>query len=241
MTGAPLWIPAFAGMTKKGQSPRSHEFPSFPRRRESIGHHSDPHGGLFLNQPNLPCLDPFFQAHLNRVAGDSVTNYLKTVIRSLKESLMSASLPKTPEQFHKIPHARLAIIGSSWHNDCVNAMVNRAQKELLALEVKPENIFIHKLPGSLELPFAAGILFEKDPGLDAILAFGVVLKGITSHDEMVLHGVFEGFMNVTGRFGKPVINEVIGVGSVEDAKKRSGDNHMNKGVEAVYALSLIHI
>ena len=67
MTGAPLWIPAFAGMTKKDQSPRSHRFPpfpqnalrhsrktlpaipakhspSFPRRRESIEHHSDPLG-----------------------------------------------------------------------------------------------------------------------------------------------------------------------------------------------------
>ena len=35
---------------------------SFPRRRESIGHHSDPYRGG-LNQPNLPCLVPFFQAH----------------------------------------------------------------------------------------------------------------------------------------------------------------------------------
>ena len=31
MTGAPLWIPAFAGMTKKDQSPRSHRFLSFPQ------------------------------------------------------------------------------------------------------------------------------------------------------------------------------------------------------------------
>lgn len=154
---------------------------------------------------------------------------------------MGAGLPKKPEQFHKIPHARLAIIGSSWHSDCVDSMINRAQKELLALDVKPENISIHKVPGSLELPFAARLLFESDPELDAILAFGVVLKGITSHDEMVLHGVFEGFMDVTERFGKPVINEVIGVDSVEDAKKRSGDDHMNKGVEAVYATSeLLH-
>ena len=37
---------------------------SFPRRRESIGHHSNPHWVLFLNQPNLSRLGPFFQAHL---------------------------------------------------------------------------------------------------------------------------------------------------------------------------------
>ena len=34
---------------------------SFPRRRESIGHHSDTRWVLFLNQPNLPYLGPFFR------------------------------------------------------------------------------------------------------------------------------------------------------------------------------------
>ena len=35
------WIPAYAGMTKKDQSPRSHGFPSFSRRRESIKTHPE--------------------------------------------------------------------------------------------------------------------------------------------------------------------------------------------------------
>ena len=78
MTGAPLWIPAFAGMTKKDQSPRSHGFPPFsqnaPRHSREGGNplgitviHT---GLLFLNQPNLPCLGPFFQAHL--IMGDEL-------------------------------------------------------------------------------------------------------------------------------------------------------------------------
>ncbi len=52
MTGAPLWIPACAGMTKKDQSPRCHGFPSFsqnvPRHSREGGNHSDPHWGSFL-------------------------------------------------------------------------------------------------------------------------------------------------------------------------------------------------
>ena len=66
---APLWIPAFAGMTKKDQSPRSHGFPLFsqnaPRHSREDGNplgitviHT---GVLFLNQPNRPCLVPFFR------------------------------------------------------------------------------------------------------------------------------------------------------------------------------------
>ncbi len=154
---------------------------------------------------------------------------------------MGAGLPKRPDEFHKIPHARLAIIGSRWHSDCIDSMIDCAHKELLAAEVKPENIAIHRVPGSLEIPFAAQVLFEADPGLDAILAFGVVLKGITGHDETVMHSVVNGFQQVTERFGKPVINEVIGVTNIEDARKRSGDNNMNKGVEAVFATTeLLH-
>ena len=36
MIGAPLWIPAFAGMTKKDQSPRSHRFPPFLQNTPAI-------------------------------------------------------------------------------------------------------------------------------------------------------------------------------------------------------------
>ena len=72
MTGAPLWIPAFAGMT--GSVLREWREPmttwvidlslSFPRRRKSIGHHSDPRWGSFLEstEPSMP--GSIFQAHL---------------------------------------------------------------------------------------------------------------------------------------------------------------------------------
>lgn len=154
---------------------------------------------------------------------------------------MSAILPKAPSEFRKIPHARLAIIGSLWHSDCIDSMIDRAHGDLLSLEVRPDNISIHRVPGSLEIPFAARILFEEDPKLDAILAFGVLLKGATSHEDTIMHNVVNGFRNVSERFGKPVINEVIAVSKIEEARERSGNNNMNKGTEAVFAVSeLLH-
>ena len=39
--------------------------PSFPRRRESIGHHSDPHRGSFLELTEPSMSGSIFQAHLN--------------------------------------------------------------------------------------------------------------------------------------------------------------------------------
>ena len=154
---------------------------------------------------------------------------------------MSGSLPKSAAEFHKIPHARIAIICSMWHRECVEAMANRAQTELLALEVKPKNIAIHFIPGSLELPFAAQTLLQNDAALDAIIAFGVVLKGETTHNEAVIQQVVHGFGLVSNTFGKPIINEVIGVNSIADAQKRAGNDDFNKGLEAVFAVSeLLH-
>lgn len=154
---------------------------------------------------------------------------------------MAGFLPKPVDAFHPIPGTRVAIIAAMWHPQCVDAMVNRAVKELQAVGVNADDISIHTLPGSLELPYAARCLFEHDDTLDAVIAFGVVLKGDTTHDDNVMQQVVEGFGRVSDRFHKPVINEVIGVKTLEDAEKRSDDTIANKGVEAVFALSeLIH-
>ena len=154
---------------------------------------------------------------------------------------MAGALPKPQETFHKIPGARLAILGSMWHAECVDSMIERARAILLTLEVRAEDIAVHRVPGSLELPFAARLLFESDPTLDAILAFGVVLTGATTHDASVIQNVVHGFSLVTDRFCKPIINEVIGVSNIEDAEKRSGNSEWNKGIEAAFAVSeLLH-
>ena len=154
---------------------------------------------------------------------------------------MAGYLPKPVADFHKIPGARIAIIAAMWHPDCVNAMIERTQKELQAVDVSADNISVHFIPGSLELPYAARCLFESDPSLDAVIAFGVVLKGATTHDDSVIQTVVDGFSRVSDRFHKPIINEVIGVTCIEDAQKRSDDSIANKGVEAVFALTeLLH-
>ncbi|MBX2809155.1 MAG: 6,7-dimethyl-8-ribityllumazine synthase [Cellvibrionaceae bacterium] len=154
---------------------------------------------------------------------------------------MAGYLPKAVSDFHKIPGARVAIIAALWHKDCIDAMIARAHTELLALDVAAADISVHLLPGSLELPYAARRLFETQPELDAIIAFGVVLKGATTHDDSVIQTVVDGFARVTDRCHKPIINEVIGVTCLEHAQQRADETVANKGVEAVFALSeLLH-
>lgn len=154
---------------------------------------------------------------------------------------MAGFLPKQKQDFHKIPNAKVAIVAAMWHPQCVNAMVDRAVQEMLDAGVQQSNISVHILPGSLELPLAANMLFEADADLSAVMAFGVVLQGATTHDSSVIQTVVEGFGQVALKFNKPIINEVIGVTCLEDAEARSDDSEANKGLEAVFALTeLLH-
>ena len=150
---------------------------------------------------------------------------------------MGGHLPKKSESLLDISGARVAIIASMWHAQCVDKMIARAEAELTRVGVSGEAVQVHRLPGSAELPLAARKLFESDPRIDGILAFGVVLTGITSHDASVIAQVTHGFGLVSDRFGKPIINEVIGVRELKDAEARSGNDDANKGLEAVFAFS----
>lgn len=145
---------------------------------------------------------------------------------------MAGHLPKETSKFHTIPGAKIAIIASSWHAQIVNQMIETCTKELEKLQSHTP-IKVHILPGSLELPLAARILFEKERELDAIIAFGVVLKGDTTHDNTVIDHVNQGFSLISDRFAKPIINEVIGVSDIKHAEVRA----ISKGIEACYAVS----
>ncbi len=142
-------------------------------------------------------------------------------------------LPKTPDKFVHIPGTKVAIIASMWHRDIIEAMVASAKTQLLSIGLEEKNILITWAPGSHELPLYAKLLFEKHHNLDGVIAFGVVLRGGTTHNESVIQAVVNGFINLTIEQAKPIINEVIGVDNIEDARKRAAD----KGIEAVFAFS----
>ncbi len=144
---------------------------------------------------------------------------------------MAGHLPKKIENFSRINGANIAIIASSWHYEIVSQMISTS-KELIE-NLGANLVSSSTLPGSLELPLAAKLLFAKNKEIDAIIAFGIILKGDTTHNETVEREVANGFTLVSQEFSKPIINEVIGVSDIEFAKERA----TSKGVEAVYAVS----
>ncbi len=89
----------------------------------------------------------------------------------------------------------------------VDALLDRVAAVLRAAGVKSERISVVRVPGSNELPVAAQWLAERKP--DCVIALGVLLKGGTTHHEIVADGVTVGLQQVALAHNVAVINGVI--------------------------------
>lgn len=129
--------------------------------------------------------------------------------------------------------ARVAVLMSKWHREHSERMSTRCcalLREAGCLE--PD---VHVLPGCIELPLAALRIANSVPRPEAIIVFGVILKGDTYHFDMVMQLFMSGIQQVMFQVDIPIINEVLPVDSLDDVVARSGDDEKNKGIEAALA------
>jgi 6,7-dimethyl-8-ribityllumazine synthase len=90
------------------------------------------------------------------------------------------------------------------------------------------------VPGSLELPLACRWVAEaRRP--DAILAFGVVIRGETEHFRLVADVSAQGLAQVSLETGVPVVNGVLAAYDVGQVEDRTGGRVGNRGAEAALA------
>jgi 6,7-dimethyl-8-ribityllumazine synthase len=136
---------------------------------------------------------------------------------------------------------RIAILCSKWYPEIVDAMSTVCERVLR--EAGYERVEVHTLPGSLELPLAAADLLAADRAgeLDAVICFGVIVKGETLHFEMISNECMRGLAAVGLEYRRPVVVEVLPVFDIEHARARAGDDEFNKGYEAAAAaIEMIH-
>jgi 6,7-dimethyl-8-ribityllumazine synthase len=130
---------------------------------------------------------------------------------------------------------RIAILQSKWYPEIVGSMSATCAR-VLAEHGYP-NVDVHTLPGSLELPLAAADLLANDEKgeIDALICFGVIVKGETLHFEMITNECMRGLSDAMLKYRRPVIVEVLPVFAIEDAQARAADDEFNKGYEAAAA------
>ena len=127
----------------------------------------------------------------------------------------------------------VAIVGSRWHADLVDHMVDRAQQAAKACGV--DTVIVARVAGSVELPVVAQALAKR---CDAVVALGVVIRGETAHFDYVCDAVTAGLTRVSLDERTPVAHGVLTVESLGQAKDRAGleDSIEDKGWQATVAV-----
>jgi len=136
---------------------------------------------------------------------------------------------------------RVAILKSKWYPELVDSMSRTCESVLR--EKGFTRVEVHTLPGSLELPLAAADLLAADAQreIDAIICFGIILKGETLHFEMISNECMRGLGEVMRQYRRPVIVEILPVLEMGHANARAADDEFNKGYEAAAAaIEMIH-
>ena len=135
---------------------------------------------------------------------------------------------------------RICILKSKWYPEHVESMADAC--DTILRQSGYVDIQQHTLPGSLEIPLAARDLLAEDVAgsIDAIICFGVIVKGDTLHFEMISEESMRGLGQVMHEFRRPVTVEILPVFDIQQAIDRSSDDEFNKGIEAaVAALEMI--
>ena len=147
----------------------------------------------------------------------------------------------TPFEFSSAHNKRIGIVVSEWNDRITDSLLNGAKESLMEHGIKAENIQVHYVPGSFELPLGAKWMLEYTY-VDAVICIGCIIQGETRHFDFIAQAVADGIMNVGLKFSKPVIFSVLTCNTMEQAEDRSGGKHGNKGVEgAVSALKMLSL
>ena len=124
----------------------------------------------------------------------------------------------------------VGVVSARWNADIVDRL--RAGANAAADEAGATTLDV-TAPGAFELPYAARVLALSGT-VDAIVVLGAVIRGETTHYELVSEGCAAGVMSVQLETGIPIGFGVATVEHHEQAIARSGREH-NVGADAMRA------
>ena len=136
---------------------------------------------------------------------------------------------------------KVGIIASRFNSFVVEKLLDGAVDGLVRHGVEAENIDACWVPGAFEIPVVAQKMAMSGK-YDAVICVGAVIRGATSHYELVVNETTKGIAQVGLNAGIPVLFGVIATENIEQAIERSGSKAGNKGYEcALGAIEMVNV
>ena len=125
---------------------------------------------------------------------------------------------------------KVGIVAARFNEFIVGKLVSGAQDVLVRHGVSDEDIEIAWVPGAFEIPLIAQKMANSGK-YDMVLCLGAVIRGSTSHYDLVCNECAKGVAQVSLSSGIPVLFGVVTTDSIEQAIERAGTKAGNKGYD----------
>lgn len=123
---------------------------------------------------------------------------------------------------------KVAIAVARFNEVVTDKLLEGAVRQLQTLGVADKDITVAHVPGAFELP---GICrkFVDSKKFDAVIALGAVIRGETSHYDVVVNSSTGGIANLAAEGKIPVILGILTTDTVDQAMNRAGLKAGNLG------------
>jgi len=126
---------------------------------------------------------------------------------------------------------KITIVASKWNAELVDELLDSGKAHLEELGFT--NIKTVHVPGAWELVHAA----QKElTDADGVIAYGVVIRGETTHYELISESTANGLMQVSVNANKPIGFGLIATENLSQARERTDASKLNKGKEIAQSL-----
>lgn len=136
---------------------------------------------------------------------------------------------------------RIGIVAARFNEFIVSKLIGGAQDALVRHGVDDDNIDLAWVPGAFEIPVIAKKMAQSGK-YDAVLCLGAVIRGETSHYDLVCNESAKGIAMVGMETGVPTLFGVVTTDNIEQAIHRAGAKAGNKGYDvACSAIEMINL
>ncbi|MFT4059304.1 MAG: 6,7-dimethyl-8-ribityllumazine synthase [Legionella sp.] len=133
----------------------------------------------------------------------------------------------------------VAIIVGVFNREITQALQEGTITQLLKRGFSQEHIRVYEVPGAIEIPLVAKRLAISGT-VQSIITLGSVIRGETTHYDLVCTMVSQGCMQISLEYNLPVIFGILTTENKEQAWDRIGGKHGHKGTELANAAISMH-
>lgn len=130
---------------------------------------------------------------------------------------------------------KVGIVVARFNEFITGKLLEGAKDNLLRHGVEVEDIDVYWVPGAFEIPFMTKKVVNTKK-YDGVITLGAVIRGATTHYELVSNEVAKGVAHVGLDADVPVMFGVLTTETIEQAIERAGTKAGNKGSEAAQGL-----